>query len=75
MQGLARSSRCHASACAHPCAASKIPRTVPIVSASAAVLSSLYLYTRAKRRAMPPGYCGLSWTSLKATSTTSSGRT
>jgi len=45
------------------------------VSASAGVLSCRYRFTRAKRSATPPGYCGLSCTSLNAISTTSAGRT
>ena len=37
------------------CRGPRNPRTVSIVSTSAAVLSSRYRTTRAKRRAMPPG--------------------
>ena len=45
------------------------------MSASAALLSGRYPFTRANRSARPPGYCGLACRSLNATSTTSSGRT
>src|SRR4051794_1002399 len=48
---------------------------VEMVSASAAVLSSRYRLTRAKRSVTPPGYCELVWISLNAISTTSSGLT
>ncbi len=45
-----------------------------IVSASSGPLSKRYRLTRAKRRAMPPGYRVLAWTPSIATSTTCSGR-
>ena len=57
------------------CDRAKMALIVSIVSASDAGLSSRYLFTRAKRRATPPGYWELACTPSKAISTTSSGRT